>query len=786
MSRNQVEIVLKLGAADFRRAARQSEADFGRAVRGMRTDSQRFRQALEVLDFKTGPQIRREVRRVEAAYGRLVRSGQLSFADQRRAQEQVRRKIAEIRSESARTSPVVGELRNQLIGIFSIAAAARFVRSIIQARLELERIQRALTAATGSSEAAAREFGFVEEQADRLGLNLRTAARDFSQLAAAARGTRAEGKVTRDVFLGVAEAGAVLGLSVDAQGRALTALTQIISKGRVQAEELVGQLGEPIPGALQIAARAMDTTTASLLKLVETGEVDAIDFVAKFGRQLRREFADQVPQATDSTQAALNRLSNAIFEAQNDIAESGFIDTVGDLARGLAAIARLVQPVVFGLRSIGAIKGFETRLLENLLTLDFAGIGRDAQALGEQLAFEFERAFGERRVDEAERQERELAERRRSIRRQLSADEQRIAQEQLRLEEANKERRIEFEREVARERVAAFREAIREQETLLRQNERENEELLERSRRLREEIAGIELSVEQRIRERRRRELSPEERQLDIAREAAQAITEARRALREGDFETAERLARRVQALSDAIEETRTANALLIEGAQLQREAKEQEIQSIDAAREANARANAELRREIATAKELADGLARSIKSIGEADPRVEIRDNIAEVTKRVRELRRQLAAVGGAEVNVSGQGLRRGGTVGPVRAAVGRFLPGYGGGDRRVVLAEDGEFVLRKEAVRRYGLPFIQGLNAMRVEARRSGGRVLPAPPSLPRFQDGGAVAGGAPPDTVRLKLDLGRGGGEFDLFGERDQVVALRDALVEASRGG
>lgn len=59
-------------------------------------------------------------------------------------------------------------------------------------------------------------------------------------------------------------------------------------------------------------------------------------------------------------------------------------------------------------------------------------------------------------------------------------------------------------------------------------------------------------------------------------------------------------------------------------------------------------------------------------------------------------------------------------------------LLPGYGGGDRRKVLAEDGEYIVRKEAVKQVGLPFMALVNAGKVPAgdvirRALGGPVDP-----------------------------------------------------------
>lgn len=60
-------------------------------------------------------------------------------------------------------------------------------------------------------------------------------------------------------------------------------------------------------------------------------------------------------------------------------------------------------------------------------------------------------------------------------------------------------------------------------------------------------------------------------------------------------------------------------------------------------------------------------------------------------------------------------------------RFAVGGHLPGYGGGDRISALLEAGEFVMRKEAVRRYGIDAMMAINSMRTP--------------LPAFAVGGIV---------------------------------------------
>ena len=111
---------------------------------------------------------------------------------------------------------------------------------------------------------------------------------------------------------------------------------------------------------------------------------------------------------------------------------------------------------------------------------------------------------------------------------------------------------------------------------------------------------------------------------------------------------------------------------------------------------------------------------------------------------------------------------------VGP-RAGVmarGGRLPGWGGGDRIRALLEAGEFVIRKEAVKRYGTGLFEMLNSLKLSLPRLPAAVLPAirnPQSAMGFAGGGMV--GAPSRTVNLNLNIG--GETYPMIGD-DQVAA------------
>ncbi|OOZ37448.1 hypothetical protein BOW51_02585 [Solemya velesiana gill symbiont] len=123
-----------------------------------------------------------------------------------------------------------------------------------------------------------------------------------------------------------------MGLSAADTSGAIRAVNQMISKGTVSAEELRGQLGERLPGAFQIAARAMKVSTEDLGKMLEQGELMADEFLPRFGRQIRQELGGQVESATKRAAASFQRMGNAWFDVKVNLAKSGLLESLAYVA----------------------------------------------------------------------------------------------------------------------------------------------------------------------------------------------------------------------------------------------------------------------------------------------------------------------------------------------------------------------------------------------------------------------------------------------------------------------
>lgn len=203
---------------------------------------------------------------------------------------------------------------SRLTGPIALAAAAMKAFNVASESVRLARdfesLENSINFASGSAREGARNMKFLRDQTKRLGLPLMESTEGFKTLAASMMGSSLEGDPTREIFEGVSVAATAMGLSAeDAKGTFL-ALGQIMGKGKVQAEELRGQIGERIPGAFNIAAKAMGTTQAGLNKMMEQGELVATEFLPKFAAELKNTFQGALPKAMESSRAQLNRFNN--------------------------------------------------------------------------------------------------------------------------------------------------------------------------------------------------------------------------------------------------------------------------------------------------------------------------------------------------------------------------------------------------------------------------------------------------------------------------------------------
>lgn len=311
--------------------------------------------------------------------------------------------LAKFRAELGDTRGALATLSNGLglskAAMLAFAAAVAFGgQACLEAALQADRISKAYTTITGSSSAAQAQLSYLYDVSNRLGLQFQSTAESAKTFFAAGKGTSLE-KDLNSIFEAVASAGAALALSQDDMQGAFLALGQMISKGKVQAEELRGQLGERLPGAFQLAAKAMGMTTAELDKFMADGKLTAEDLLPKLAKVMREDFGAAAEAAASGLQGQLNRLSTEWTRLKAGMLDAdSAADAVGTLAQVMksfadnsatvgAIVSKVLQFAVWSagayafIKAVGGLVSVFTTLKTLSSAVSFAGIVSGAGAI---------------------------------------------------------------------------------------------------------------------------------------------------------------------------------------------------------------------------------------------------------------------------------------------------------------------------------------------------------------------------------------------------------------------
>ena len=248
--------------------------------------------------------------------------------------ERAQRKTKTFSTAIMRTRAAFGALGIAVSGL-TLGALAR---QIERATTQLNNIEATLRVATGSAEDAANSMAFLRDESERLGLFLPAVAKQYGQFAAAAKSADISTQELRATFTGVAEASRAMGLTIPETEGAMKALQQMMSKGKISAEELRQQLGERLPGSIQIMAQSLDITTTKLFEMMENGELLSDEVLPKFGRQLQMTFGGEAAAQADKIAASIARLKTAFFDLMaQDTGLQGASNAINDLAKVVAS-----------------------------------------------------------------------------------------------------------------------------------------------------------------------------------------------------------------------------------------------------------------------------------------------------------------------------------------------------------------------------------------------------------------------------------------------------------------
>jgi tape measure domain-containing protein len=170
-----------------------------------------------------------------------------------------------------------------------------------------------LKAVTSESQTFDQSLAFVDNLAQRFNVPLDSARQGFVKLYASMQPAGFGQKQIEGLFTGISKAAAAFGLSADKVDRVNYAFAQMASKGQIMSEELKGQLGDVLPGALGLFAEAAQMSIPEFSKAMEDGAFkgkameQVLDNVAIL---MNNKFGPAAQGAAKTLQGAVNQIQN--------------------------------------------------------------------------------------------------------------------------------------------------------------------------------------------------------------------------------------------------------------------------------------------------------------------------------------------------------------------------------------------------------------------------------------------------------------------------------------------
>lgn len=261
--------------------------------------------------------------------------------------------------------------------LFRTSAAVQGLVAVLGAKqlydvnVSFQTMEASITSVTNSSQELSHSMKFITDTADYLGIAVTAVGEGFAKFLGSLQGTSMSALDAEKVFYNMSKAGRVLHLSTADLDGIFRALSQIMSKGSLQAEELRGQLGDRLVGAFSMMAKAAGLTTAELGKLMKQGKISGqtlTEDIKKFSDEYGKLADKGLEKAIRGIQAEFSRLSNAFSYAGKALGEAGLLDAFSILSRD-------VSNFLNALREQGVLQDFGNMMKSLAQTLHELPIG---------------------------------------------------------------------------------------------------------------------------------------------------------------------------------------------------------------------------------------------------------------------------------------------------------------------------------------------------------------------------------------------------------------------------
>ena len=298
--------------------------------------------------------------------------------------------------QMAFTGGAVGGPAGALIGggIGAAMDATKFAGESATYAATIQKLRIALQGVTKDQQTFEYGLNVISRVSKELNVPIAESTKQFTTLSASVLGAGGTIQDAELVFEGVSNAIKATGGSADDVQSAIRAMSQIFGKGKVSAEELQGQLGERLAGAVVKFAEANGSSLQKLQKDLRDGTV-GLDQVIKFAEKLNIDFAETAKEVANSSADAGARLKVQMDDLKLAVGEAvlpigaAFQKAFADIAKGILENQGLMDFLAGLFKAIG-IAAFGTFAAIRFLTRSLVDL---AKILYHIANFEFKKAF---------------------------------------------------------------------------------------------------------------------------------------------------------------------------------------------------------------------------------------------------------------------------------------------------------------------------------------------------------------------------------------------------------
>lgn len=318
-----------------------------------------------------------------------------------------------------------------------------FLSKMIEVAKETSRANIALKNVSGTTAAFAENQRWLLDVAKKYGVEINALTSGFAKFKASADISNMSLEDQRKIFESVARASVAFGLSAEDQRGIFMALSQMMSKNKVMAEELRLQMAERMPIAIQAMAKAVGVSVGELDALMKQGKVMSADVLPRFADALNELIAD--PDMNNLNKSLVD-LSNTFQQMTKNLGIEEMFKRVVEIAT--QALSKLAD-------NVGVVMGVVKAAL-------YGAFGKGVSSIFSGFSEDYERAVAAavKKVEGGERAIRRLA--------KAQSEYNLAVREQAAAEEAKKVMSVEAsaaERQAIEARVANANKEVKEAET---------------------------------------------------------------------------------------------------------------------------------------------------------------------------------------------------------------------------------------------------------------------------------------------------------------------------------